>query len=135
MNTVRRFSRQRQLIYEAVKNSNRHLTADQIYSQLRPSNPELSLGTVYRNLSVLEEMDLIIKLPGDQGGDRFDARCDPHAHIVCEKCGGMFDVEYDARELVDSLRKGSCEHMITQAHLYLKGVCSGCLKKFRKDSN
>ena len=86
-----RYSKKREAILAAIQGTSCHPSAEWIYQQLKPSHPDLSLGTVYRNLNLLEEAGIIssVKTPG---GNRFDWRPDGHAHILCRKCGRVQDV-------------------------------------------
>ena len=93
MSEQRRFSKQRKLIYDMIVENPIHPSADVIYSRLRADHPELSLGTVYRNLNVLSEMGAIKKIDSRMKSERYDGRTDDHYHMICEKCGKMFDVE------------------------------------------
>ena len=81
------FSRQREIIYEQVRNFPVHPTAEEVYRALKNDNPNLSLGTVYRNLNQLSEAGMLLKIPIADGSDRFDGRADRHYHMICEKCG------------------------------------------------
>lgn len=60
---VKRYSRQRELIYRALLASKAHPTADMVYQMLKPENPNLSLGTVYRNLNLLAEEGIVVRMP------------------------------------------------------------------------
>ena len=59
----KRYSRQRELIYQAVLGSKEHPTAEMVYQWLKPVAPNLSLGTVYRNLTLLAEEGVLIRMP------------------------------------------------------------------------
>ena len=88
----KRYSRQRELIYEAVKGSKEHPTAEMVFQWLKPENPGLSLGTVYRNLAFFQERGLVQSVGVVQGQERFDAIVAPHSHFVCECCGTVLDL-------------------------------------------
>ncbi len=119
---MKKFSRQRELILNTVLSSNEHLTADNIYDGLKESNPNLSLGTVYRNLTQLEEHGYIkrINIPGDPV--RFDGNTKEHHHFVCEKCGKIYDLEDEKIDYIDSLseKKG---FKVKSTYLILRGIC------------
>ncbi len=122
---MKKFSRQRELILNTVLSSNEHLTADNIYDGLKESNPNLSLGTVYRNLTQLEEHGYIkkINIPGDPV--RFDGNTKEHHHFVCEKCGKIYDLEDGKIDYIDSLseKKG---FKVKSTYLILRGICDKC---------
>ena len=120
------FSRQREIIYEQVRNFPVHPTAEEVYRALKNDNPHLSLGTVYRNLTQLSEAGMLLKIPIADGSDRFDGRTDRHYHMICEKCGRVFDVELDCLDAIPQTVLQSTGHHITRVTLNLKGVCAEC---------
>lgn len=121
-----KFSKQRELILNEVMNSRLHPTADSIYTNLKKDNPGLSLGTVYRNLTQLTEHGFIAKLSIPNQSDRFDRNIKPHAHLICEKCNNIFDIESNSiNKFVNSLSdKENIE--ISNYDIILKGTCTKC---------
>ena len=118
-----KFSKQRELILNYILNSHEHLTADTIYADLKKDNPELSLGTVYRNLTKLTEIGAIKKVSLPNQVDKFDKNLDPHAHFICDECGSITDINISG---VDSfLNKISDEEGISirKYDLTLNGKC------------
>lgn len=125
---TKRYSKQRELILEAVMNTDRHPTAETVYNWLKPENPALSLGTVYRNLNQLAEDGSIIKLSFPV--ERYDANISPHAHFMCRDCGNVYDLEgisYDSSldEFVETLNG----HSVERHDLMFIGICKDCTKK------
>ena len=104
MEKLRRFSRQRQMVLDVVKNRTKHPTADKVYEILKKDHPEISLGTVYRNLNLLAEMGEISRVETSSVKDHFDGNQHPHAHFVCRKCGGVFDLNLDISQLLQSAK-------------------------------
>ncbi len=88
---IERKSRQRDAIYNELCSRFDHPTAMELYLSVREVIPNLSLGTLYRNLSQLEESGMILKIP-DGANDRFDANVTPHAHFKCSSCGKVYDL-------------------------------------------
>lgn len=123
------FSRQREIIYDQVMNYPTHPTVEEVYNALKPDNPNLSLGTVYRNLNQLSEAGMLMKIPIADGSDRFDGRTDCHYHMICEKCGRVFDIELDCLDEIPQTVMRENGHRITRVTLNLKGVCAGCLSE------
>ena len=121
-----KFSKQRELILNEVMNSRLHPTADSIYTNLKKDNPGLSLGTVYRNLTQITEHGFIAKLSIPNQSDRFDRNIKPHAHLICEKCNNIFDIESNSiNKFVNSLSdKENIE--ISNYDIILKGTCTKC---------
>lgn len=115
-------TKQKEAILAAVCTMRTHPTADEIYDKLRKEFPRISLGTVYRNLNTFAANGDIRKVSIPGTGDRFDYRIDQHAHLVCEKCEGIFDVDVDVKiKLLD-------ENIIANEYsLILYGVCQQCL--------
>ncbi len=89
----KRFSRKREAIIECLKNTIEHPSAEWVYAKLKPDYPDLSLGTVYRNLKELSSAGDICSVGVVNDKERFDARTEPHAHAICAKCGRILDVE------------------------------------------
>ena len=123
------FSRQREIIYEQVRRHPIHPTAEEVYTALKSENPNLSLGTVYRNLNQLSEAGMLLKIPIADGSDRFDGRTDRHYHMICEKCRRVFDVELNCLDDIPALVRAQSGHQITRVTLNLKGICSECSKE------
>ena len=86
-----RNSTTRNSIYEYLCGTKAHPSAEMIYLDLRETNPNLSLGTVYRNLNQLEELGKIICVATYDNKERYDANCSDHLHFVCENCGRVID--------------------------------------------
>ena len=93
METRRKNSKKRQAILEALCATREHPTAEMLYQQLKPTYPELSLGTVYRNLGVLVEEGLAASVVRVAGQERYDATTVPHAHFVCRACRRVMDMD------------------------------------------
>jgi len=121
------FSKQREIIYQHIIAHPTHPTAEEIYHALKGENPNLSLGTVYRNLNQLSEAGILLKIPIADGSDRFDGRTDKHYHMICENCRRVFDIELDCLESIPAAVKSREGHAITGVTVNLKGVCSECL--------
>ncbi len=121
-----KYSRQRELVRRVVYQNLTHPTADDIYSLVRMEDPNISLGTVYRNLNLLVEQGKILKIQIPHGSDRFDGRLDPHHHLVCEKCGQVFDIGFPNAKKLEALIMEQPDFAVTGYHLLLYGVCHKC---------
>lgn len=125
----RRFSKQRQIIYDMIKENPVHPSADYIYNTLKKDYPDLSLGTVYRNLNVLVESGLIIKISSDADSEHYDGNLSNHYHLMCEDCHHIFDVDVPYLDNIeDEARRNSC-HTIKKHNLVFTGLCEECAKK------
>ena len=87
-----RYSKKREAILAALQGTNCHPSAEWLYRQLKPRHPDLSLGTVYRNLAFFQERGMVQSVGVVQGQERFDAIVAPHSHFVCECCGTVLDL-------------------------------------------
>ncbi len=87
-----RYSRQREIIIDNIRSRCDHPTADEIYSACRLIEPNISLGTVYRNLSRLAEEGSIITLETQDKKVHYDGDVSRHSHFICEKCGKIIDL-------------------------------------------
>ena len=84
-----KYSRQRESIKNFLSTRKDHPTADAVYMNIRKEYPNISLGTVYRNLSLLASVGEIQKISCGDGVDHFDPNADPHYHFVCRDCGAV----------------------------------------------
>lgn len=130
MSPVRKHSRKRDAILQCLRNTTCHPTAEWVYNRLKPEIPDLSLGTVYRNLAAFKQ-DGVIDSVGTVGGlERFDARTDPHSHFVCGRCGSVIDV--DGIDLPDALLEQTRDALGVQVggyRLNFYGYCQMCKTK------
>jgi Fe2+ or Zn2+ uptake regulation protein len=89
---VRRMTKQRLAIINMLAHSYDHPNAEAIYEAVRRDIPDISLGTVYRNLQMLVAEGLVQEIFVGHGGSRFDGNSEPHSHFFCQCCGQVFDV-------------------------------------------
>lgn len=123
-----RNTKQRKRILEVLSKTDSHPTASWVYDKLKPEFPSLSLGTVYRNLAILEEQGLLKKLHSGSTFDRYDAMIKPHAHFICRECGGLFDIsEIELSSMLDTANKKT-PHLIEEVKLSYTGVCDECIR-------
>ena len=126
MATLRRYSRQRERIYQAVHASQEHPSAQMVYDLLREELPRLSLGTVYRNLHQMAQEGMLQELEGPTA--RFDACLAPHAHIRCTCCGRVMDLS--ALEEPAPVRSAAeAGWQVERYSLMLEGICPACAGK------
>ena len=124
-----KYSRQRESIKEFLMTRKDHPTADVVYENMKKIYPNISLGTVYRNLSLLSEIGEIQKLSNFSGADHFDGCVTPHCHFMCQKCGQILDLDMD--DMSDLVTKASekFSEKITGYDLRFFGICEKCLNK------
>ena len=98
-------SKKRQAILDMLRATTAHPSAETVYTTLKADFPELSLGTVYRNLQVLEKDGLVRVVCAVDGQARYDARVEPHVHCFCRRCRRVMDVDSaDMEEFFSRLR-------------------------------
>lgn len=136
MITARKHSRKRDAILACVRGTTCHPTAEWVYAQLKPKIPDLSLGTVYRNLAIFKQDGEIISVGTVAGLERFDGNTAPHAHFVCTKCTGVYDVPQetlpvDFLKSAEALTRGE----ITSYQLSYYGICPKCKNSDKSDQN
>jgi Fur family peroxide stress response transcriptional regulator len=124
-----RNSRQRSALIELLKSTKSHPTASWIYDELKKEFPDLSQGTVYRNLSVLAEQGLVQVLRSGSTFDRFDADVSAHYHVICTVCGKVEDVDMKVDASGDTAAAESTGYRISGHRLDFYGVCPDCQKK------
>ncbi len=128
METIRKNSKKRNAILEAMRSTKSHPDAEWLYSKLKPDYPDLSLATVYRNLALFMESGDVVRVCTVSGRDRFDANVEPHGHFVCSRCGRVEDVECEVPQ--DSVRTlGPPGALVTGATLSLSGLCADCRER------
>ena len=120
-------SRQRDGILEELCSRYDHPTAEELYLSLKTKMPNLSLGTVYRNLNLLAEEGIILKLSSD-GPDRFDGNKENHYHFACTECGHLYDIDIPLLSGIEQEAEKIAEAKITSHHLTFVGVCRDCLQ-------
>ena len=127
-----KYSRQRESIKEFLMSRTDHPTADVVYENMKLIYPNISLGTVYRNLSLLADIGEIRKLSSFDGADRFDARTDQHCHFMCTECGAVMDMEISGVEKILKQAASEFGHgQISDYNARFFGICEHCLEKHK----
>jgi Fur family ferric uptake transcriptional regulator len=121
-----RMTRQRRVILEELDTPGQHPTADEIYRRVRLRMPNISLGTVYRNLEVLSQSGLVRKLQIGPGQKRYDRASDKHYHVRCVKCGRISDLEPGPFGDLEAAASGNSGFDIVGHELEFEGLCEQC---------
>lgn len=130
----RRNTIQREMVLKAVRELKGHVTADEVFEQVRKENPSVGKGTVYRNLGILAESGEIRKVEIPDGPDRFDFTLEEHYHVLCVGCNQVFDVDMDViTDLTDRIRNMNGMKFLSHDILF-KGICPECQKKADAES-
>lgn len=129
MAVANKYSRQREAIKEYLAHTKEHPTADTIYMNIRGTYPNISLGTVYRNLNLLAEQGEIMKLNCQDGSDRFDGNPKPHYHFLCNGCGKVLDIEMESIEHINKIAGAGFSGKIEGHVTFFYGQCPDCSNK------
>lgn len=122
-----KYSRQREGILKNLQSRRDHPTADMVYESIRKDQPNISLGTVYRNLSFLADNGQILKISTGIGPDHFDGFTEPHNHFICKYCGQVLDMDYVSEEDILNDASREFDGRIDGYHLQFFGKCAKCL--------
>lgn len=115
-------TKQRQLIYDVVNAAPVHLTAEEIFMKAKLFMPEIAQATVYNNLNYLTDHGIIRRISILGENDRYDRNVMPHAHLVCDRCKEITDIEVTNSKWLESFT----EKPITSYDLTLHYICDKC---------
>lgn len=126
-----RYSQQRENIKKGLEKFCVHPSAEELYMDLKPQNPNLSLATVYRNLNQLAEIGEIKRIEGLSEQVHYDHNTDEHFHIICTDCGKIMDLPCEMAQGVKKVLENQNKFEITSYDILVKGICHECksLKK------
>lgn len=124
-----KYSKQRALLKAVLCADKNHPTADRLYERMREECPNISLGTVYRNLAFLERTGEIARLTTGGGKEHYDGDPRPHYHLHCTACGGVFDVDMPVNAMLELAAAAVTDADITGHTVLFSGTCKKCLKK------
>lgn len=118
-------TKQRKVVFDLVANHHFHYSAEQVYEAAREILPNISLGTVYRNLNSLVDEKRLRRIKMSDGIDRFDHARDNHDHFICYRCNVVIDVH--------TKNKGYSENFggnrVMSYEVFYRGICKDCLEK------
>lgn len=121
-----KYSKQRESIKNFLVTRYYHPTAETVYLNIRREFPNISLGTVYRNLNLLAEIGEIQKLSPGIGPDRFDGNPAPHYHFICRHCGCVMDLTVSGLDHINILAGQDFDGEIEGHITYFYGACPSC---------
>ncbi len=130
MKRATRYSKKREAILAAIYSTDCHPSAEWLYQTLKPRYPDLSLGTIYRNLLLFQEQGLVRSVGVHQGQERYDGVMEPHAHFVCRRCGSVVDLRQINLD-VELNRTVSEQYgfSVERRELTFYGLCPDCIQK------
>ena len=119
--------RKRDAILTCLRETDAHPSADWVYARLKPQIPDLSIGTVYRNLSLFKEQGLIVSMGTVNGVERFDGNVNPHVHFICTSCGKVEDLpQMEVPQALCSTAASQTGGKVNSCQLTFTGSCSDC---------
>lgn len=126
-----RFTRQREAVFDVLRATRSHPTADEIFRVVRRRIPDISLATVYKALEAFEGAGLCLRLSHGDGPARYDARVDEHHHLRCVDCGRVIDL--DGPEVRDRVTAAAARRgfEVLDCRLVLIGRCAACRRDAR----
>lgn len=124
------YSKQREIIYDTLKNNAIHPTAENLYSIIKKEQPNTNLGiaTVYRNLNKMADCGIIKRIEGLEDCEHFDHNTHNHYHFICEKCKRVFDIEADIAPEITEKTQYKTGFIINNHDIVFKGICKDCQK-------
>ncbi len=128
-----RMTRQRRAILEVMQKPGEHLAADVVYERVRRRIPNISLGTVYRNLEILSRAGRIRSLCLGRGPRQYDGGIHKHYHIRCLACGRIEDIGAEPFPDLDAAVRGKTDFKILGHQLEFEGLCAHCRKSAKRN--
>lgn len=122
-------TKQRELIMSILKQSDRHLTADEIFFLAKLKMPSIAMATIYNNLNAMNEAGIVNRLHIDGVADCFDKITEPHDHLLCDRCGKISDIKLHS--LADTL-EAEIGSEIEDYELIVHYVCPECRQAPRR---
>lgn len=130
MEPVSKQFRKRNAILAYLKETKSHPSAEMVYSRLKSEIPDLSLGTVYRNLSMFKQQGTIMSLGAVNGVERFDYNTVPHVHFMCNTCDNVLDLpNMEVPEQLIQTATKETGGQVDACQLSFTGVCKECVEK------
>ncbi|MBQ0140919.1 MAG: peroxide-responsive transcriptional repressor PerR [Kurthia sp.] len=124
-----RITPQRHAILEYLIETMVHPTADDIYKALSSKFPNMSVATVYNNLRVFKESNLVQELTYGDNASRFDFITSKHYHTICESCGKIVDFQYPGLDEIEQFTEHVTGYKVSSHRLEIYGICPECQKK------
>lgn len=125
--------RKRNAILAGLQQSKAHPSAEELFTALKSQIPDLSMGTVYRNLNLFKQQGLAISVATVSGVERFDGNTEPHVHFICTGCDAVLDLEeMQVPEALCEAAAACCGGRVDACQLSFTGLCRECLNNQKK---
>ncbi|HNX39452.1 MAG TPA: transcriptional repressor [Methanothrix sp.] len=125
-NSGYRATPQRIAISKFILRNHEHPTAQKAYMEVKKVHPTVSLATIYTTIKILRDTGLILELNMPQGQTRFDPNIEPHAHLLCLRCGSISDWMDPIMPKLIARVSADANFTVTGSSLDLKGICERC---------
>ena len=123
---MRRDTKQKRAVLDILRQTASHPTADWIYDEVRKLIPNISKGTVYRNLKILKESGEITDINLNETASRYEGNLENHYHFKCQKCGRIFDIEEQVDKELEYRVAKSTGFKVVGYRLEFRGLCNDC---------
>lgn len=125
--------RKRNAILTYLRSVTNHPSAETVFTELKQEIPDLSMGTVYRNLNLFKQQGLAVSVATVKGVERFDGNTDPHVHFICTECDAVIDLmDMEVPESLKEIAQSCCGGQVTDCQLTFTGQCKECTEKFNQ---
>jgi Fur family ferric uptake transcriptional regulator len=125
-----RLTPQRMMVVEALHGADKHVSAEEIYAQVRSRYPYANISTVYRTLELLKGLGLVTEIALGDGCVRFHpAEKGHHHHLVCQKCSKVIDLPASALDSLEEILLHDYQFKADLKHTAVFGLCSNCCKE------
>lgn len=121
-------SKYKRIILDVLKKNPVHPNANELYELVRQEYPEVGIATIYRNLDQLAMSGEVLRFNTDAHYDRYDGTTDDHYHMICTKCGKVYDIPKEIISSLDDKVTQMSGHQILEHRLSFKGICNNCSK-------
>ena len=130
--TTKQF-RKRNAILTYLRSVTNHPSAETVFTELKQDIPDLSMGTVYRNLNLFKQQGLAVSVATVKGVERFDGNTDPHVHFICTDCDAVIDLmDMEVPEDLKAIAEKCCGGTVSECQLSFTGLCKDCTEKMLK---
>ena len=122
----RKSSKQRDMVLAYIKSFGEHVTAEEVYKNMKDAGQDISLATVYRNLNILVEMEEIKRVVHPTEGYLYDPTCEPHYHLHCINCNRLIDLDMPFMDSLNSIIQAQTGIQVCTHSLTVDGSCNDC---------
>lgn len=119
-------TKQRQAILQVIRESEEHLTANQVFEDARRVLPGISFATVYNSLRYLKNEGLIGEVYFGTGATRYDRKMDRHDHAICRACGKLVDLDLPIPRTLVQQATNLSQFETESIEVILRGLCPDC---------